>query len=179
MAPVRDDASRRPSLRRRPWLLTKHSHLITVPPLRLLVPCLLPTTLRHGALTCLSAAAHRGRGLLVCDRCRPRGAPPAHPLRHHDGHGAGHGRARGARGGAPALARRRAAFFVSPILWPVRNGEHGSDGGAPSLADIPQFDLSSTPKGKMTRREKRERKARRAALRAAETAASSDRKSVV
>jgi hypothetical protein len=72
-----------------------------------------------------------------------------------------------------ALARRRAAFFVSPILWPVRNGEHGSDGGAPSLADIPQFDLSSTPKGKMTRREKRERKARRAALRAAETAASS------
>lgn len=91
----------------------------------------------------------------------PRVPPPESPLANA-----------GANEGTEALdaaqARRRAAFFVSPILWPVRGD--GEAGGL-AMAEVPPLQLAGPSagaggNGMMTKREKRERRARRAARRA-------------
>ncbi|PWN39951.1 hypothetical protein IE81DRAFT_325999 [Ceraceosorus guamensis] len=84
-----------------------------------------------------------------------------------------------------AQERRRQAFFVSPILWPVRSTEGANSSqsaaangvvSASQLAEVPHLELSAS-RGKVTRREKRERKARRAREAAAETVSVATRES--
>ncbi|CEH13194.1 hypothetical protein CBOM_01132 [Ceraceosorus bombacis] len=84
-----------------------------------------------------------------------------------------------------AQERRRQAFFVSPILWPVRSTEGANSSqsaaangvvSASQLAEVPPFELSAS-RGKVTRREKRQRKARRAREAAAETVSVATRES--